>query len=68
MKWTIEYSRRANDFIEEQDIQDKVTSSLKDFILRMSGSNINIDVKNIEGRLGRLLPHPKGERKDYHKA
>ena len=45
MKWAIEYSKRANDFIEEQEIHDKVRVSIRDLILKISGSNINIDVK-----------------------
>jgi len=49
MKWAIEYSRRANDFIEEQEIHDKVRDSLRDFILKLSGSSINIDVKKLKG-------------------
>ena len=49
MKWTVGYSKRANDFIEEQGIHDKVTGSIKDFILNLSGSNINIDVKKLKG-------------------
>jgi len=49
MKWSIEYSKRANDFIEEHGIRDKVKDSLNGFILRITGSNINIDVKKLKG-------------------
>ncbi|MBI5057514.1 MAG: hypothetical protein HZB61_12950 [Nitrospirae bacterium] len=49
MNWDIEYSKRANDFIEEQGIRDKVRASIKDFILRITGLNINIDVKKLKG-------------------
>jgi mRNA interferase RelE/StbE len=49
MSWDIEYSKRANDFVEEQRIRDKVTASIKDFILRITGLNINIDVKKLKG-------------------
>jgi mRNA-degrading endonuclease RelE of RelBE toxin-antitoxin system len=49
MKWAIEYSKRANDFIEEQGIQDKVRGSIKDFLLKITGSNINIDIKKLKG-------------------
>jgi len=71
MKWAIEYSRRAKDFIEEQEIQDKVRDSLRDFILKISGSSINIDVKKLKGawagyyriRKGnvRIIMKPDGE-------
>ena len=49
MKWSVEYSKRAYGFIEEQGIQEKVRTSLKDFILKISGSNINIDAKKLKG-------------------
>ena len=45
MKWNIEYSKRARDFIEEHGVRDKVRDSVNGFILRITGSNINIDVK-----------------------
>lgn len=49
MKWDIEYSKRADNFIEEQEIGDKVKESIRDFILKISGLNINIDVKKLKG-------------------
>ena len=49
MKWNIEYSKRANDFIEEHEIKDKIKDSINGFILRITGSNINIDVKKLKG-------------------
>lgn len=49
MKWDIEYSRRADDFIEEHGIRDKVRDSIKDFLLKITGSNINIDIKKLRG-------------------
>ena len=49
MKWNIEYSKRANDFIDEHGIRDKVKYSIKGFILRITVSNINIDVKKLKG-------------------
>ena len=49
MKWNIEYSKRARDFIEEHGIRDKVRDSVNGFILRITGSNINIDVKKLKG-------------------
>lgn len=47
--WNIEYSRRANDFIDEHGIREKVRDSIKNFILKITGSNINIDVKKLKG-------------------
>jgi mRNA interferase RelE/StbE len=49
MNWDIEYSKRANDFIDEHRIREKVRDSIKNFILKITGSNINIDVKKLKG-------------------
>lgn len=49
MKWGIEYSKRANDFIDEHKIRDKTRDSIKDIILKITGANINIDVKKLRG-------------------
>lgn len=49
MKWNIEYSKRANAFIEEHGIRDKVRDSIIGFIHRITGANINIDVKKLKG-------------------
>jgi mRNA interferase RelE/StbE len=49
MKWTVEYSKRAASFIEEQGIEARVRDSVRDFILRVSGSSININVKKLKG-------------------
>ena len=49
MKWSIEYSKRANAFIEEHGIRDKVRDSIIGFILRITGANINIDIKKLKG-------------------
>ncbi|MBI1811686.1 MAG: hypothetical protein HY035_09840 [Nitrospirae bacterium] len=49
MNWNIEYSKRADDFIEEHGIKDVVRESIKNFILKITGLNINIDVKKLKG-------------------
>ncbi len=49
MKWTVEYSKRANAFVEEHGIRDKVRESIRSFILRITGSNINVDAKKLKG-------------------
>jgi len=49
MKWSVEYSKRANDFIEKQGIRDKVRDSIKGFILAITGSNVNVDAKKLKG-------------------
>jgi mRNA interferase RelE/StbE len=49
MRWEIEYSKRADEFIEEHGIKDVVRESIKNFILKITGLNINIDVKKLKG-------------------
>jgi len=49
MSWKIEYSKRADDFSEEHSIKDTVRESIKNFILKITGLNINIDVKKLKG-------------------
>lgn len=49
MKWTVEYSKRAISFIEEQGIEANVRNSIRDFILKISGSSINVDAKKLKG-------------------
>ena len=49
MKWTVEYSKRAVLFIEEHGIQTKARDSVRDFILKITGSSVNIDVKKLKG-------------------
>lgn len=50
MKWTVEYSKRASSFIKEQSIEAKVRDSIRDFILKITGSSINVDVKKLKGK------------------
>ena len=50
MKWIVEYSKRADSFIEEHNIENKVRDSIRDFILRITGSPINIDVRKLKGQ------------------
>ena len=49
MSWTIEYSKRSNTFIEDHGIRDKVRDSIRNFILRITGLNINIDARKLKG-------------------
>ena len=50
MKWTVEYSKRANVFIEEHGIRNKVRDLIRNFILRITGSNIKIDARKLKGK------------------
>jgi mRNA-degrading endonuclease RelE of RelBE toxin-antitoxin system len=49
MKWTIEYSRDAEKFIEKQNIRNEVREELKKFLMKIKGENINIDLKKLGG-------------------
>ncbi len=71
MKWHVEYSKRADAFIEEQGLQNRVRDSLRDFVLKITGSAVNIDIKKLKGewagyyriRKGkiRIIVKPDGE-------
>jgi len=37
MKWSVAYSRRADDFINEHSIHDRVRDAVRKFILRITG-------------------------------
>lgn len=49
MKWSVEYSKRASAFIGEHRIEAKVADSIRDFVLKLTGSSINMDVKKLKG-------------------
>ena len=44
MTWDIKYSKRANDFIDEHNIRVKIREAIKDFIFKITGSNINFSL------------------------
>ncbi|TET09932.1 addiction module toxin RelE [Candidatus Aerophobetes bacterium] len=49
MKWRIEYSKEAKKFIDGQDIWSEVRSSIRKFLEKIKGKNINIDLKKLVG-------------------
>ena len=49
MKWRIDYSRDAEKFIEKQNIRDEVREELKKFSIRMTGEDVNINLKKLGG-------------------
>jgi len=49
MKWRVEYSREAEKFIEKQDVHTEVTEQLKKFLIKITGGNVNIDLKKLVG-------------------
>jgi mRNA interferase RelE/StbE len=50
MKWTIEYSREADRFIQEEDIQSEVKRLVETFLRKLRGDLVNIDVKKLKGQ------------------
>jgi len=49
MKWTIEYSRDAEKFIDKQDVHIEVREELKKFLVKIRGGDVNIDLKKLVG-------------------
>lgn len=49
MTWTIEYSRDADRFIQVEGIQGEVNKQIQDFLKKLMGESINIDVKKLKG-------------------
>jgi len=49
MKWKVEYSKEAKKFINDQNIWSEVRSSIRKFLEKIKGKNINIDLKKLVG-------------------
>jgi mRNA interferase RelE/StbE len=50
MKWTIEYSREADHFIQAEGIQADVKKQIEGFLKKLHGETVNIDVKKLKGQ------------------
>ncbi len=61
MKWSIEYSRLADKFIEREDISVAVSEQIESFLKKMRGESINIDVKKLKGKWKGYLRIKKGK-------
>ena len=61
MKWTIEYSRPSDKFIEREDISLVVGEQIERFLKKMRGGSINIDVKKLKGKWKGYLRIKKGK-------
>ena len=61
MKWSIEYSRHADKFIEREDIRVTVREQIKGFLKKMRGERVNIDVKKLKGKWKGYLRIRKGK-------
>jgi mRNA-degrading endonuclease RelE of RelBE toxin-antitoxin system len=49
MKWTIHYSKEAKKFIEEHNIAYEIREELKNFLRKLKGENVNIDIRKLKG-------------------
>jgi mRNA interferase RelE/StbE len=49
MKWTIHYSKEAKKFMEEHNIVYELREELKNFLRKLRGEKINVDVKKLKG-------------------
>ena len=49
MKWTIEYSREADQFIQTEGIQGEVQRQIEGFLRKLRGESVNIDAKKLKG-------------------
>ncbi len=49
MSWTVEYSKRADNFIGEQGVEEEIRDALRDFVRKLTGLNVNISVKKLKG-------------------
>jgi hypothetical protein len=44
MKWIIQYSNEALDFIEREKISDEIKNEIKKLILKVKRENIKLDI------------------------
>jgi mRNA interferase RelE/StbE len=49
MKWTIHYSKEAKKFMEEHNIVYEIREELKNFLRKLKGENVNIDIRKLKG-------------------
>ncbi len=49
MKWSIDYSKDAEKFIQKQNIRNEIKEELKKFFKKSKGENKNIYIKKFSG-------------------
>ena len=65
MKWSVEYSRNADRFIQAEAIQDEVRKQVEGFLTKLRGESINYRCKEAQGRMERLFQNPEGETQNH---
>ena len=61
MRWSINYSRDAEKFIAKKGVRGRVRNELVKFLKKMSGEDINVDVKKLKGPWKGFLRIRKGK-------
>ena len=61
MKWTIEYSRDADHFIQAEGIESDVKRQIEGFLRKLHGESVNIDVKKLKGQWKHYFRIRKGK-------
>jgi len=49
MKWEISYSHDAGKFLDKESFHRQIKNELINFLKRIEGENINVDVKKLKG-------------------
>ncbi|MGA7877953.1 MAG: hypothetical protein WCA08_20010 [Desulfoferrobacter sp.] len=50
MKWTVEYSADAVEFIDREDLSGQVREQIALFLKKMRGQAVNLDAKKLKGK------------------
>ncbi len=50
MKWTVEYSADAVEFIDREDLSGQVSEQIALFLKKIRGQTVNIDAKKLKGK------------------
>lgn len=61
MKWQIDYSKQAMKFVRKHELLSIIRKEIRNFLLRISGQAIAVDVKRLKGKWEGFLRIRKGE-------
>lgn len=50
MKWTVNYSNTAAQFIEKHNIHEDIGHEIKKLLVRVKGEFINVDLRKLTGK------------------
>jgi len=49
MKWEISFSREAEKFMKRENLRSKTITEIINFLRRMKGESVSVDVKKLKG-------------------